>query len=135
MPKGSPVADYPRELGCFLQGKDYSPVAVVVPLNAPFRTLPADVQSIPPDIEKLVKVALETGTAPTGTLQTENIGIEEIICNVVGNPNIRYLVLCGKEAAGHQSGSAVRALLAHGINEKRTIIGSQAVTPYLLMYH
>ena len=49
----------------------------------------------------------------------------------MGNPNIRYLVVCGTEVAGHQSGSALRALLVNGINEKRTIIGSQAVTPYL----
>jgi len=131
MLKVSPVADYPIEWGCFLRGNDYSPVAVVVLLNAPYRTLPADVQSIPPEIEKLVKVAIETGAALSGTLQTENIGIEKIICNVVGNPNIRYLVLCSEEVAGHQAGSAVKALLANGINEKRTVIGSQAVTPYL----
>jgi tetrahydromethanopterin S-methyltransferase subunit A len=129
--KVSPVADYPTEEGCFLRGNDYSPVAVLVLLNAPYGTLPPDVQSIPPEIEKLVKVPIETGAALSGTLQTENIGIEKIICNVVGNPNIRYLVLCGEEVAGHHSGSAVKALLSNGINDKRTIIGSQAVTPYL----
>jgi tetrahydromethanopterin S-methyltransferase subunit A len=131
MLKVSPVADYPTEEGCFLHGNDYSPVAVVVLLNAPYGTLPADIQSIPPEIEKLVKVPIESGAALSGTLQTENIGIEKIICNVVGNPNIRYLVLCGEEVAGHHTGSAVKALLANGINDKRTIIGSQAVTPYL----
>jgi tetrahydromethanopterin S-methyltransferase subunit A len=129
--KVPPVADYPTEEGCFLRGNDYSPVAVVVLLNAPYGTLPADVQSIPPEIEKLVKVAIETGAALSGTLQTENIGIEKIVCNVVGNPNIRYLVLCGEEVEGHRTGSAVKALLVNGINGKRTIIGSQAVTPYL----
>lgn len=131
MLKVPPVVDYPTEGGCFLKGNDYSPVAVVVLLNAPYGILPPEVQSIPPEIEKLVRVAVETGAALSGTLQTENIGIEKIVCNVVGNPNIRYLVLCGEEVAGHQAGSAVKALLANGINEKRTIIGSQAVTPYL----
>lgn len=131
MLKVPPIVDYPTEEGCFLRGNDYSPVAVVVLLNAPYGTLPPEVQSIPPEIEKLVRMAIETGAALSGTLQTENIGIEKIICNVVGNPNVRYLVLCGKEVAGHQSGSAVEALLANGINEKRAIIGSQAVTPYL----
>jgi len=129
--KVSPVVNYPTEEGCFLRGNDYSPVAVVVLLNAPYGTLPPDVQSIPPEIEKLVKVAIETGAALSGSLQTENIGIEKIVCNVVGNPNIRYLVLCGEEVAGHQAGSTVKALLANGTNEKRTIIGSQGVTPYL----
>lgn len=131
MLKVSPVDDYPTEPGCFLRGNHYSPVAVVVLLNAPYGTLPPEVQNAPPEIEKLVRVAIETGAALAGTLQTENIGIEKIVCNVVGNPNIRYLVLCGEEVYGHNSGTAVRALLAKGINEKRTIIGSKSVTPYL----
>ena len=128
MLKVSPVKEYPTEPGCFLRGNDYSPVAVVVLLNAPYGTLPPEVQNAPPEIEKLVRVAVETGAALAGTLQTENIGIEKIVCNVVGNPNIRYLVLCGEEVHGHNSGTAVKALLANGINEKRTIIGSEVRT-------
>ncbi|MFQ5987941.1 MAG: hypothetical protein ACE5H6_03730, partial [Dehalococcoidia bacterium] len=77
---------YPTEEGCFLQGNHYSPVAVVVLLNAPYGTLPAEVQNVPPSIQDLVKIAIETGAALAGTLQTENIGIEKIVCNVVGNP-------------------------------------------------
>jgi len=131
MLKVDPADGYPTESGCFLRGNHYSPVAVVVLLNAPYGTLPPEVQNAPPKIEKLVRVAIETGAALAGTLQTENIGIEKIVCNVVGNPNIRHLVLCGEEVYGHNSGTAVRALLANGINEKRTIIGSKSVTPYL----
>lgn len=131
MLKVNPVDDYPTESGCFLRGNHYSPVAVVVLLNAPYGTLPPEVQSVPPEIEKLVRVAIETGVALSGTLQTENIGVEKIISNVVGNPNIRYLVLCGEEVAGHRAGTAVKALLTNGITKKRTIIGSQSVTPYL----
>lgn len=129
--KVDPSANYPPEEGCYLRGNHYSPVAVIVTLNAPYGTSPPEVKSIPSDIENLVRIAIETGAALSGTLQTENIGIEKIVCNVVANPNIRYLVLCGKEVQGHNSGSALRALLENGIDEKRTIIGSQAVTPYL----
>lgn len=131
MLKVDPVANYPPEEGCYLHGNHYSPVAVIVTLNAPYGTSPPEVESIPSDIEELVKVAIETGAALSGTLQTENIGIEKIICNVVANPNIRYLVLCGDDVKGHNSGSALRALLENGIDEKRTIVGSKAVTPYL----
>ena len=138
--KGSPVSEilkvdvatnYPPEEGCYLKGNHLSTVSVVVTLNAPYGTAPPEVESIPQDIDKLVRVAIEAGAALSGTLQTENIGIEKIVCNVVANPNIRYLVLCGKDVQGHNSGTALRALLENGINEKRTIIGSQAVTPYL----
>ncbi len=131
MLKVSPVEDYPTEPGCFLRGNDYSPVVAVVLLNAPYGTLPAEVQDAPSEIENLVRVAIETGAALSGTLQTENIGIEKIVCNVVGNANLRYLVLCGEEVSGHNTSTAVKALLANGINEKRTIIGSEAITPYL----
>ena len=132
MLKVSPVADYPTEEGCFLRGNHYSPLAVVVLLNAPYGTMPPDVKSIPSEVDKLVRSAIETGAALSGTLQTENIGIEKVVCNIVGNPNIRYIVLCGVDVEGHHTGDAVRALVENGINERRTIVGSTAVTPYLL---
>lgn len=131
MLKVAPSANYPPEEGCYLRGNDNSPVAVIVTLNAPYGTSPSEVESIPADIEKLVRVAIETGAALSGTLQTENIGTEKIICNIVANPNIRYLVLCGEEVAGHNTGSALKALLENGIDAKRTIVGSHAKTPYL----
>ncbi len=130
MLKASPVADYPTEAGCFLRGNDYSPVAVVVLLNAPYGTLPPEVQSIPPEIEKLVRVAIETGAALSGTLQTENIGIEKIVCNVVGNPNIRYLILAGRES-GHFPADALKALFKNGTDEKGYILNTKAPTAIL----
>lgn len=131
MLKIPPPSIYPPEKGCYLRGNDYSPVAVVVLLNAPYGTMPPEVQSIPKEIENLVKVAIETGAALSGTLQTENIGIEKIICNIAANPNIRYLIVCGHEVEGHNTGTAIKALMENGIDERRTIIGSQAKTPYL----
>ncbi len=122
--KVKPPNDYPPEEGCCLRGNDFSPVAVVVMLNSPR-------EHTPPEIEQLVRVAIEKGAALAGTLQTENIGIEKIVTNIVSNPNIRYLILCGAEVAGHNSGDALKCLLENGVNEKRTIVGSKALTPYL----
>ncbi|MFH1963268.1 MAG: tetrahydromethanopterin S-methyltransferase subunit A [bacterium] len=123
-PKVKPPTDYPPEEGCYLRGNDFSPVAVVVMLNYPR-------EQTPPEIEQLVRIAIEKGAALAGTLQTENIGIEKIVINIVANPNIRYLVLCGTEVAKHYSGDAIKCLLENGINERRTIVGSKAITPYL----
>jgi len=131
MLKIQPTSTYPPEKGCYLRGNDYSPVAVVVLMNAPYGATPPEVQTIPKEIENLVKVAIETGAALSGTLQTENIGIEKIVCNIVANPNIRYLVVCGNEVEGHNTGTAIKALIQNGIDARRTIIGSQAKTPYL----
>lgn len=131
MLKVQSTSTYPPERGCYLRGNDNSPVAVVVLLNAPYGAMPPEVQSIPNEIENLVKVAIETGAALSGTLQTENIGIEKIVCNIVANPNIRYLIVCGEDVEGHNTGTAIKALVDNGIDERRTIIGSQAKTPYL----
>lgn len=131
MLKVQPTFTYPPEKGCYLRGNDYSPVAVVVLLNAPYGAMPPEVQTIPKEIENLVKVAIETGAALSGTLQTENIGVEKIVCNIVANPNIRYLIVCGNDVEGHNTGTAIKALIENGIDERRTIIGSQAKTPYL----
>ena len=98
--KAEPASNYPPEEGRFLRGNDYSPVAVAV-------ILIYDQENIPPDIENLVRVGLESGAALSGTIQTESIGIEKLICNIVANPNIRYLVLFGPESPGHQTGDAL----------------------------
>jgi len=122
--KVKPPTDYPPEEGCYLRGNDFSPAAIVVMLNYAR-------EQTPPEIEQLVRVAIEKGAALAGTLQTENIGIEKIITNLVANPNIRYLVLCGTEVAGHYSGDALKCLLENGVDERHTIVGSKALTPYL----
>jgi len=122
--KSEPAAGYPPEEGCYLRGNDYSPVAVVVILRW-MR------EQTPPDIEKLVRVGVESGAVLAGTLQTENIGIEKIICNVVANPNIRYLILCGPESPGHLVGDAILALARNGLDDRKHIIRAEAPTPYL----
>jgi tetrahydromethanopterin S-methyltransferase subunit A len=124
MLKVEPASGYPPEEGRYLRGNDYSSVAVAV-------ILIYDQEKIPPDIENLVRVGLEGGAALSGTVQTENIGIEKLICNIVANPNIRYLVIFGPESPGHQTGDALLMLLNNGVDERRRIIGAQALTPYL----
>jgi tetrahydromethanopterin S-methyltransferase subunit A len=124
--KVKPPRAYPPEGGHYLRGNDYSPLAVVVLLNAP-----REENKIPSEVSELVRVSVETGAALAGTLQTANIGIEKIIANVVANPNIRYLILCGKEVEGHKAGDALVAFIQNGIDKRRIIIGTTAPTAYL----
>lgn len=122
--KAKPPEEYPPEKGRYVRGNDYSPVAVCVILDT------FDF-AVPSDLNELVMAGADTGTALSGMLQTENIGIEKIICNVVANPNIRYIVLCGRESTGHLPGESLLALKQNGIDDKRQIVGSTALTPYL----
>lgn len=124
MQKVKPHPDYPPEEGRYLRGNDYSPAAVVIILTY-------DAEAIPPEIEKLVRTGVEAGAALSGTLQTANIGIEKLVCNIVANPNIRYLILGGPESKGHKTGDAIRALLKNGIDEKIRIIDTAGLTAVL----
>jgi tetrahydromethanopterin S-methyltransferase subunit A len=116
--------DYPPEEGCYLRGNDYSPVAVLVILKY-------EREKTPPGIEQLVRTGVESGAALAGTLQTENLGLEKVICNLVANPNIRYLVVCGPESPGHHVGETILALVMNGLDAHKRIIGTTAPTPYL----
>jgi len=122
--KVQPAEGYPPEEGCYLRGNDFSPVAVCVILRWMH-------EETPPDIEDLVRVGVEAGAALSGTLQTENIGLEKVICNIVSNPNIRYLIVCGPESPGHLVGDAILSLSANGVDADKRIIGAKAPTPYL----
>jgi len=124
MKKVDPHEGYPPEPGRYVRGNDFSPVAVVIILNR-------DEDKIPPEIEGLVRSGVESGAALAGMVQTPNIGIEKIICNIVANPNIRYAVLSGPESEGHRTGDAFKALFRNGVDEKKRIIGTDAKHPLL----
>ena len=106
--KVDPPQDYPPEEGRYLRGNDLSPVAVVAILDTfDFK--------IPSELTKLVQVAIESGAALAGTLQTENIGLEKVVSNIVANPNIRYLVICWRESQGHRTADAIINLVENGV--------------------
>lgn len=120
MLKVNPHPEYPAEDGRYIRGNDYSPVAVAIILNC-------DEDKIPPDIEQLIRIGAESGAALSGSIQTPNIGLEKMICNIVGNPNIRFLILGGPESEGHHTGQALKALIENGIDQKKRIIGTDAL--------
>jgi tetrahydromethanopterin S-methyltransferase subunit A len=51
-----------------------------------------------------------------GGMKTENLGVEKVVANVLSNPNIRFLIVCGKEVRGHRSGDTMAALHRNGID-------------------
>lgn len=124
MLKVKPPEGYPPEQGRYVRGNDYSPVAVCVILDDfDFK--------IPPELQALVLAGMDAGAALAGMLQTENVGMEKMLCNIVANPNIRYVVLCGRESSGHLPGESLLALKQNGVDAKKQIIGARAPTPYL----
>jgi len=124
MLKVKPPDGYPPEKGRYVRGNDYSPVAVCVILDT------FDF-AIPTELNELVMAGADSGAVLSGMLQTENIGLEKIVCNIVANPNIRYIVLCGRESAGHLPGESLLALKQNGVTDTKQIVGTSAPTPYL----
>ena len=66
-----------------------------------------------------------------GPVKTENIGLEKIIANVISNPHIRFLVLCGKDIRGHFPGASLASLHNSGINDDNRIIDAPGAIPYI----
>ncbi len=71
------------------------------------------------------------GLALVGKTETENIGIDKIVKNIVTNPAIQYLVLAGRDPSGHFSGKTLIALSQNGVDEKGRVIGSPGKRPVL----
>ena len=69
-----------------------------------------------------------------GTLHTENLGIEHLIRNVLANPYIRFLVVCGEDtrkSIGHLPGQSLVSLLAHGLDDKLRIREAHGKRPVI----
>ncbi len=69
-----------------------------------------------------------------GTLCTENLGIERVIHNVLANPHIRHLILCGPDSqqeVGHFPGQSLLALAQNGIDQRGRILGARGRRPVL----
>lgn len=66
-----------------------------------------------------------------GPLKTENIGVEKIVANVISNPHIRFIIVCGEEIRGHRSGASLVALNKNGIDINHRIIDAPGAIPYI----
>jgi len=110
--KVAPAPNWPIVKGDFFFGDPESPVAVVT-LGSHFG-----------------KVFTDVGAAIEGTAKTENIGLEKVLVNIISNPNIRFLILCGSEIMGHVTGQSLEALYKNSVKEGR-IIDAQGAIPFI----
>ena len=86
------------------------------------------------ELAKTVSSAVMPELAIVGALHTENLGIERLVANVVANPHIRFVIVCGpdsRQAIGHLPGQSLVALAQNGIDERQRIIGAKGKRPVL----
>jgi tetrahydromethanopterin S-methyltransferase subunit A len=80
--------------------------------------------------EKLAKNS-PPGLCIVGKTETENIGIDKIVKNVISNPSIRYLIIAGKDPDGHRSGETLLFLWENGVDRNMRVVGSSGRRPVL----
>ncbi len=108
------IDGWPLETGDYSVGDPQCPVAVV--------TLGS----------KMNDEVVNLGAAIAGPLHTENLGIEKVVTNIVSNPNLRFLIVCGSEVQGHITGETVKALYDNGIDpDTKSILGSPGAIPFV----
>ncbi len=78
-----------------------------------------------PGLAEAIAMRQPTGVCIIGKTETENIGIEKVIRNILALPNISYLILCGQESEGHFSGDALISLVNYGVDENMRINGAK----------
>lgn len=111
---------WPVERGDYFVGNEKASVAINTLSNT--------------ELAKNIIKTLKDKIAIVGFCETENIGVEKIVKNIISNPNIRILIICGNESGknmmgGHFSGQAIISLHTNGINEKNRIIGAKGKRP------
>lgn len=68
------------------------------------------------------------GVAIIGRVFTENFGVEKLVTNVVANPRLRTMILCGTESR-HRVGQTLLALYANGRDDEGRVIESESPQP------
>lgn len=104
--------EWPVEPGRYKVGNEKSPVAVCTMASLDL-DLPLD------------KIAI------VGKAVTENVGVEKIIKNTISNPNIRFLICCGKVSKGHFVGDTIKNLVKNGVDGDKRVIGAKGAMPFL----
>jgi tetrahydromethanopterin S-methyltransferase subunit A len=66
-----------------------------------------------------------------GRLLSENKGIDILIKFTLKHPELRYIVVCGNDVKGHQSGQALLSLYGNGVTRDGKIIGATGPHPFL----
>ena len=68
-----------------------------------------------------------------GRLLSENKGIDAIIAFTMKHPNLKRIIVCGKEVRGHRAGQALLALASNGMDSSGRIIGAIGPNPIVTL--
>jgi len=110
--KGRETSPWPPHPGEYIVGNPAGSVAICTLSN----------RELPP---RLIAAAV-ADLAITGRCDTENIGIEKVVLNLIANPHIRWLILCG-----HRAADAFLRLKERGVDANMRVLESASWRPVL----
>jgi tetrahydromethanopterin S-methyltransferase subunit A len=70
-----------------------------------------------------------------GRLLSENKGIDTLVRFTLKHPELRYIIVCGRDVKGHQSGQALLSLHKNGTGKDNRIVGAAGPYPFLTHSH
>src|SRR6202048_434804 len=108
---------WPPHPGEYIVGNPLGSVAICTLSN---RELP----------QKLI-AAVGPALAIVGRCDTENIGIEKVVLNLLASSHIRWLLLCGVDAPGHRAADAFLRLKERGVDANMRVLESASWRPVL----
>ena len=108
---------WPPHPGEYIVGNPVGSVAICTLSN----------RELPP---KLI-AAVGADLAIAGRCDTENIGIEKVVLNLLANSHIRWLLLCGVEAVGHRAADAFLRLKERGVDANMRVLEAASWRPVL----
>ncbi len=105
---------WPQNSGTYDLGDIANPVVLICPAQD----------------RELQEHAISAGVCATGPCLTPR-GVELLITNIISNPNIRYLILAGRDS-GHLTADLIENLVLDGVDENKKVIGTKCPSfPYL----
>jgi tetrahydromethanopterin S-methyltransferase subunit A len=80
-------------------------------------------------LEAIARPSLMNKLLITGRLLSENKGIDAIVAFAMKHPELKLMVMCGKEVKDHRAGQALMALASNGVDSSGRIIGALGPNP------
>jgi tetrahydromethanopterin S-methyltransferase subunit A len=114
------ISGWPVTDGDYVIGDPDSPVAVVT-LASDYKDMDCIHDPCAEESHQAEEVLTPESRKPClqnyaicGTCFTENFGIQKVIVNVLSNPRINCLIVCGKESK-HFAGQSIMAFVENGV--------------------
>jgi tetrahydromethanopterin S-methyltransferase subunit A len=84
-------------------------------------------------LETISRSSLMNKVLIAGRLLSENKGIDAMMAFTIKHPELKRILVCGREVKGHRAGQALLALASEGVDSSGSIIGASGPNPIVTL--